>query len=1151
MDQDNVTSHDHLGLAEITIDRRSGTTTVSFDTQGTVSFSWALAWDESPRRVQAASISFPELSCDGLTNSADGRTGKSDPYLVLSVAGSPATVRTETVWNNSSPRFTSPVQLALPSSVTAVPFEVSVQVADQDKRSADDSMGATTFSITSLTGEATSSLTTQGTVTLRWAIAGLDDPATAAAAAEQERARLAEEAAASERAAAEAAARERAETARRERERLEAKATAADAREDDAAAAREGARAAAEQERIAQEEEAAARAAQVEADRVAREERERRRGEARERRESEQALANAAAAQAAADAAELAAAVAGRAVTRQNVNKMPKADLDRFVAALKKMMENEHGDGSSEFARVAGYHGWPDRYCAHGIETFPGWHRGYLIEFELALQQADKTLGGDGRIGMPYWDWSEVQDGNGPVLPPVIREHFSEMPEGLVPRTDPKTGATIRLYERGYSQIYPDDQIRDTMQSSRVRQEMYESLTQVTHWQHASGSNTRGTSVEDSHNSMHVAIGWPMTSTQFAAFHPVFWMHHCNVDRNYEGFLVAEGHDESQLEFEAHQANRTDRWGVQMPNRYSDPLVPFKHPASGADLVPADTFSTAGLGYMYDEVPARPNARMQEMPSYAAFVGLKPFAFRDDSQTVHVFCIPTGGTPVFDAADTALKEKLPALRKLDAYAGSASIFGGRMDECENCNAREPFNLTVQLNDALRRLGIDRHSVTLQVLVQRSEGPVVTVGDCDAIPDPVIQGPRFPTNTNLKESSSGGEVTELQDLLTRKGWYTGKLDGEFAGKTNAAVLAYQKAYALTPDGLAGPLTKGQLTKAENDGDPHVNADAKAATLITIADPTKPVLYYAGQQPGYMDRDLFLAEVDEGLKAWSAVLSFKRTASKAEAAFSIRFSKAPDVTSDRKVPSSDGQGAMLAQAHKYGIDFDHAERWVLQADAAKGAKKRTDIAYFDFLPVLVHEVGHLLGLPHTFDPLDVMYPYYRTGVTRPAVTEMRAASGNLAPASASGQQQQQQQQPSAAGASVDPAPPPAEAAKSELAAATQAEAAKAELAAATQALRAELATTREEHAAALAAAKEGHAAELAATRAEHALASGGLQAGYATTTDALKIELASTKSELEAAQATPYGNKESSAGEYESKKPKKAKESKSKSSLCTLL
>ena len=770
-------THVSSGLAEITIDRRIGTATTSFDTQGTVTFTWALAWDDPPRRaVQDATISFPELSCAGLGSRADGSRGNSDPYVVVSVAGAPASVRTETVWNNTNPRFTScgnfdmilgpvltfffaqpcatprepcvrhallgatcgaracwmliaaacnpmvcpihavrPVQLPLPGSVTTVPFEVSVQVFDQDNLSDDDSMGTATVSISSLAGEATASLTTQGTVTLRWAIAGLDEPDVAAVAAEHERVRLAEEAVAIEGAAAEAAARARAEAARIERERLEADAAAAAAaaREAVAAAAGEAARAAAERERIAQEEEVAARAAQAEADRVAREGREQRRREARERREREQAVAAAAAARAAAAAAELAAAVAGRAITRPNISTMAEADLDRFVAALKKMMENKRGDGTSEFARVAGYHGWPNRFCEHGVETFPGWHRGYLIEFEQALQQADKDLGGDGWIGMPYWDWSEVQDGGGPVLPPMIREHFAEMPEGLVPR------AAARLYDRGYSRIKPDDEIRDYLQSARVKQQMLESLAQTDHWQHASTDNSRGTALESSHNSIHVAIGYPMDSTQYAAFHPVFWLHHCNVDRCYEGFLAAEGHEASRLEFQAHQANLTDgnprdRRGVPVPNRYTDPLTPFKHPATGADLVPADTFDTAGLGYTYDAVPARPGARMQEMPTYAVFVALQAFAFRNDSCTVHVFCVAVGGTPVFDAADTALAEKLPALRKLDAYAGAASVFGGRMDECENCNAREPFTITVQLNDALRRLGIDRHDVTLQV-----------------------------------------------------------------------------------------------------------------------------------------------------------------------------------------------------------------------------------------------------------------------------------------------------------------------------------------------------------------------------------------------------------------------------------------------------
>eukprot|EP00965_Chrysotila_dentata_P160301 5293305-Pleurochrysis_carterae.AAC.1 len=41
-----------------------------------------------------------------------------------------------------------------------------------------------------------------------------------------------------------------------------------------------------------------------------------------------------------------------------------------------------------------------------------------------------------------------------------------------------------------------------------------------------------------SHNSIHVAVGYPMTSVKWAAFHPIFFLHHCNVDRLYEAYLT-------------------------------------------------------------------------------------------------------------------------------------------------------------------------------------------------------------------------------------------------------------------------------------------------------------------------------------------------------------------------------------------------------------------------------------------------------------------------------------------------------------------------------------------------------------------------------------------------------------------------------------
>merc|ERR1719436_1509631 len=106
---------------------------------------------------------------------------------------------------------------------------------------------------------------------------------------------------------------------------------------------------------------------------------------------------------------------------------MPADEQKRFVAALKKLMENQSGPQTSEYFRIAGYHGWPTNFCHHAQETFPGWHRGYLVDLERALIKADQELGNDGNIGLPYWDWMEAEV-DGQVLPKIIRESFPELP---------------------------------------------------------------------------------------------------------------------------------------------------------------------------------------------------------------------------------------------------------------------------------------------------------------------------------------------------------------------------------------------------------------------------------------------------------------------------------------------------------------------------------------------------------------------------------------------------------------------------------------------------------------------------------------------------------------------------------------------------
>jgi len=91
-------------------------------------------------------------------------------------------------------------------------------------------------------------------------------------------------------------------------------------------------------------------------------------------------------------------------------------------------------------------------------------------------------------------------------------------------------------------------------------------------------------------------------------------------------------------------------------------------------------------------------------------------------------------------------------------------------------------------------------------------------------------------------------------------------------------------------------------------------------------------------------------------------------KAEADITIRWA---DKSADR-LSKFDGPGGALADATKDGIVFDSAERWMSQKQQAVEGKRR-----FEFQPVALHEIGHVIGLVHSDNPEDVMWPYYNAG------------------------------------------------------------------------------------------------------------------------------------------------------------------------------
>ncbi len=89
--------------------------------------------------------------------------------------------------------------------------------------------------------------------------------------------------------------------------------------------------------------------------------------------------------------------------------------------------------------------------------------------------------------------------------------------------------------------------------------------------------------------------------------------------------------------------------------------------------------------------------------------------------------------------------------------------------------------------------------------------------------PVLNNPAGPSGTPENPASSSGSfilkvgnrgpaVTELQKNLTELGYDTKGIDGIFGTGTKNAVLAFQKAYSLSPDGIVGNATKNAIMSA---------------------------------------------------------------------------------------------------------------------------------------------------------------------------------------------------------------------------------------------------------------------------------------------------------------------------------------------------
>ncbi|MDX1456390.1 MAG: tyrosinase family protein [Marinobacter sp.] len=201
---------------------------------------------------------------------------------------------------------------------------------------------------------------------------------------------------------------------------------------------------------------------------------------------------------------------------RKEINALTDTELQRLRSAMSQL---QAAAGAQSYQYLAGLHGLPNpSHCPHNLPEFLPWHRLYILEFEQALQRFEPE------VTLPYWDWtSEKAIANG--LPPALDDESFVDSTGQT-QPNPLRQAWIEFESRWTSRgaggrleivAFLADQVAD----ARDVQVFYE----------PGSPNDFSSALENPHGGIHGWIGNDMAAVSHAAFDPVFWLHHCNIDR--------------------------------------------------------------------------------------------------------------------------------------------------------------------------------------------------------------------------------------------------------------------------------------------------------------------------------------------------------------------------------------------------------------------------------------------------------------------------------------------------------------------------------------------------------------------------------------------------------------------------------------------
>jgi tyrosinase len=244
----------------------------------------------------------------------------------------------------------------------------------------------------------------------------------------------------------------------------------------------------------------------------------------------------------------------GEPLIRFDLRKLAEADLIDLRHAWEAMIgisDQQVGDRRG-FIAVARGHGYDQDLCHSEPRLFLPWHRSYVYSLERRLNVALQIRRNDPSLAitMPYWDWTRTVPGSddGDGIPRALSDGEYTDTGGVV-RPNPlfQTRSLYRQEALRVEQVFTRRYTASFRGRSPLLAQLAADAVENRRYLDFNEALDNG-----AHGAVHVWVGGigdpdipngrgDMAAVVSAAFDPLFWFHHCFVDKLWFDWQVRNG----------------------------------------------------------------------------------------------------------------------------------------------------------------------------------------------------------------------------------------------------------------------------------------------------------------------------------------------------------------------------------------------------------------------------------------------------------------------------------------------------------------------------------------------------------------------------------------------------------------------------------